>query len=103
MAHPRKTGKDTIEADDVGGSVDVTNLADNVLKVERVPEEKKTEDCSTVLTVMKNRQFGELGLVRLDFNECDKRFFMAKTGDRKVYTWEMKLDGAKRSKAAGAG
>lgn len=103
VAHPRKTGKDTIAADDVGGSVDVTNLADNVLKVERVPEEKKTEDCSTVLTVMKNRQFGELGLVRLDFNECDKRFFMAKTGDRKVYTWEMKLDGAKRSKAAGAG
>ena len=104
VAHPRKTGKASVEADDVGGSGDITNRADNVLKVERVPEDRLGQvGCSTVLTVLKNREFGALGPVKLDFNECDRRFYPAGGGDRKVYTWEMKLDGAKRSKAAGAG
>ena len=38
VAHPRKTDK-RIEADDVGGSADITNRADNVFKVERVKDE----------------------------------------------------------------
>ena len=100
----RGTGKASVEADDVGGSGDITNRSDNVLKVERVPEDRLGQvGCSTVLTVLKNREFGALGPVKLDFNECDRRFYPAGGGDRKVYTWEMKLDGAKRSKAAGAG
>ena len=89
VAHPRKTGKATVEADDVGGSGDITNRADNVLKVERVPEEHLDRlGCSTVLTVMKNREFGALGKVMLDFNPCDRRFFPAGGSDRKKYTWE---------------
>lgn len=91
VAHPRKTGNATIENDDVGGSGDITNRADNVLKVERVPEDRIGQmGCSTVLTVTKNREFGALGMVKLDFNECDRRFFPAGESDRKTYTWEMK-------------
>lgn len=40
VAHPRKTEGRRLEADDVGGSSDITNRADNVFKVERVPEER---------------------------------------------------------------
>lgn len=91
VAHPRKTGKATVEADDVGGSADITNRADNVIKVERVPEEHLGQvGCSTVLTVLKNREFGALGKVKLDFNECDRRFFAAGGDDRKKYSWEMR-------------
>lgn len=89
VAHPRKTGKAAIETDDVGGSGDLTNRADNVLKIERVPEDKLPQvGCATVLTVMKNREFGALGAVKLDFNPCDRRFFRAGGDDRKRYSWE---------------
>ena len=49
VVHPRKTeGKRPLEADDVGGSGDITNRADNVLKVERVPEERFQDRKSVV-------------------------------------------------------
>lgn len=90
VAHPRKTGKASIETDDVGGSGDITNRADNVLKVERVPEEHLEKvGCSTVLTVMKNREFGSIGAIKLNFNRCGRRFYQAGGDDRKKYSWEL--------------
>ena len=59
VAHPRKTEGRRLEADDVGGSSDITNRADNVFKVERVPEEREQElGYSSLLTILKNREFG---------------------------------------------
>lgn len=89
VAHPRKTpGK--IEADDVGGSSDITNRADNVFKVERVPEEEVPKaGYATLLTVLKNREFGTQARIKLDFNEPSKRFYEAGKSPAKRYTWEM--------------
>lgn len=91
VAHPRKTpGK--IEADDVGGSSDITNRADNVFKVERVPEEDvPSVGYSTLLTVLKNREYGTQARVRLEFNEPSKRFFEAGKSPAKRYLWEANL------------
>lgn len=91
VAHPRKTeGKRQLEADDVGGSGDITNLADNVFKVERVPEEKVAEaGYSTLLTVLKNREFGARARVKLDYNEPSKRLYQTGTSPAKRYTWEI--------------
>lgn len=92
VAHPRKTGKATVEADDVGGSSDITNRADNVFKVERVPEEQVEHvGASSVVTVLKNREFGALGAVKLDFNPASRRFYPAGGGDTKKYSWEMSV------------
>ena len=90
VAHPRKTeGKRPLEADDVGGSGDITNRADNVLKVERVPEERFQElGYSTLLTILKNREFGARGKVKLEFNEPSRRLFQMGGSPAKRYGWE---------------
>ncbi len=88
VAHPRKTDK-RLEADDVGGSSDITNRADNVLKVERVIDERVEEKgFSAMLTVMKNREFGALPSVKLNFDPMSRRFFPAGTDSRRVFSWE---------------
>lgn len=90
VVHPRKTeGKRPLEADDVGGSGDITNRADNVLKVERVPEERFQElGYSTLLTILKNREFGARGKVKLEFNEPSRRLFQMGGSPEKRYGWE---------------
>lgn len=90
VVHPRKTeGKRPLEADDVGGSGDITNRADNVLKVERVPEERFQElGYSTLLTILKNREFGARGKVKLEFNEPSRRLFQMGGSPAKRYGWE---------------
>lgn len=89
VAHPRKTpGK--LEADDVGGSSDITNRADNVFKVERVPEEKTQEvGFSCGLTVLKNREFGAQRQVKLEFNEAGRRYYKPGGSPCKKYCWEL--------------
>lgn len=93
VAHPRKTeGKRPLEADDVGGSGDITNRADNVLKVERVPEERVQElGYSSLLTILKNREFGARGKVKLEFNEPSRRLYQMGGSPAKRYGWERSL------------
>ncbi len=88
VAHPRKTDK-RLEADDVGGSADITNRADNVLKVERVTEGKvETAGYDMLLTVLKNREFGALPKIRLDFDPQTRRFYPAGTQNSRAFSWE---------------
>lgn len=91
VAHPRKTGdKQLIEADDVGGSVDITNRADNVFAVQRVPEDKvQSLGYSTLLRIIKNREFGARGNIHLDYNEASRRLYPAGKSPAKRYSWEM--------------
>lgn len=88
VAHPRKTEK-RLEADDVGGSSDITNRADNVIKIERVKDEDvERAGHNMLLTVLKNREFGATPKIEMDFNEASRRFYQTGTGDRKVFSWE---------------
>ena len=88
VAHPRKTER-RLEADDVGGSSDITNRADNVIKVERVKDEQIIEaGYCALLTVLKNREFGAMPKVELDFDESSRRFYPANTDDTRVFSWE---------------
>lgn len=87
VAHPRKTDK-LLDADDVGGSVDITNRADNVLKVERVAEDKvETAGYNMRLTVLKNREFGTMPKVRLNFDPASRRFYPAGTANGRAFSW----------------
>lgn len=87
VAHPRKTSS-RLEADDVGGSGDITNRADNVFSLERLDEvsaEEKGYD--TVLTVLKNRSFGSTVSVGMSFDPRTRRF--ARPNElEKVYGWD---------------
>ncbi len=88
VAHPRKTDK-RLEADDVGGSSDITNRADNVLKVERVAEDKvETAGYAMLLSVLKNREFGAMPRVKLDFDPASRRFSPSGLQTGRRFSWE---------------
>jgi len=83
VAHPRKTEKD----DDTPGKVDVkgtghiTDMAHNVIVLQRLSEEKKetikkkqSTPADMRLYVKKNREFGIEGCVLMMFDERTKRF-----------------------------
>lgn len=77
VAHPRKTkANEAFTSDDVSGSAVITNLADNVISVEK-PN----------LRVTKNRDFGECGCIQCSFDPSNRRIFQTNTGDRTIYSW----------------
>ena len=86
VAHPKKT-KDKLGKEDVSGTGDITNRADNVLSVERDAE----HPLSNIVTILKNRSDGvqdrSIGLL---FDPSSKRFWQEsdKAGEGKKYGWE---------------
>lgn len=91
VAHPRKGDKNSrLEADDVGGSGDVTNRVDNVFSLKRLSEKEAEQNgFHSVLSVLKNRAYGSTISVGLDFDEPSRRFYKYGTGTpRKKLNWE---------------
>jgi twinkle protein len=76
VAHPKKTDNNSdFGNDDIAGSSENTDRADVVLKITRLNEEDvQRYRFSSVLTVLKNRLYGELGSIKLDFDSSSKRF-----------------------------
>jgi len=78
VCHPRKIKNDQIATnDDVAGSANITNAADTVLNIEK-PN----------IRVMKNRAFGECGLVYCDYDPTNRRIYQSNIGDNTVYGWD---------------
>ena len=78
VAHPRKQKQgERFTNDDVSGSSVVTNLADNVINVEK-PN----------LRITKNREFGICDLIECSYNPANRRIFQTAVGDRVVYGWD---------------
>ena len=77
VAHPRKT-QGRPEKSDVMGSGDITNIADNVFSVYRVPEKEQAEEkCHNIVDIFKDRFTGSQGkAAALLFDEGCKRFYM---------------------------
>ena len=87
VAHPRKS-KTEFENDDVSGSADITNKVDVVMAYARAKEE---DQCSSKLTIAKNRLTGKLAMgdkaVELLYSEKSKRISSYKSGKR-IYGWQ---------------
>lgn len=80
VAHPRKS-KGELEGDDVSGSGEIVNRADNAFSLSRLSEaaaEKAGFTCG--LTILKNRAFGSQANISLDFEPGSRRFYKARTG-----------------------
>lgn len=90
VAHPRKTeGNRPVTADDIAGSGDITNRADNAFLIERVPEEDVIKyGYSARLVILKNREFGVRGKIKLSFNEPSRRLYQMGGSPAKRYGWE---------------
>lgn len=90
VAHPRKTqgGKAISDNDDVGGTGDITNLADNVFSIYRLtPSEAEQNGCSSMLLVTKNRGFGIKAKIGLKFEPRSRRFYSPKKTADFDYGW----------------
>ena len=90
VAHPRKgDGHKVDDADEVGGSGDITNRADNVFSLQRLTdEETERQGFQTVLRILKNRSFGETAAIGLNYHPQSRRFYKAGTGNpNKQYGW----------------
>lgn len=76
VAHPRKA-QGRVTKQDVQGSKDITNIADNVFGVYRVrPEEREKEDCDTYIDIFKSRFSGRQDFtVPVMFCQDSKRFY----------------------------
>lgn len=89
VAHPKKT-KGKLEKEDVSGTGDITNRADNVFSVERVMD--PSLGCDTIVSILKNRSEGvqneEIGLM---FDADSKRFYQPSDAKSfmKKYGWEL--------------
>lgn len=91
VAHPRKTDGKKLTGDDVAGSGDVVNRADNAFSVRRLEEaEAEKRGYTTVLEVIKNRAFGNQACIFLNFDGPSRRFYKANTGDPNWdFNWHM--------------
>lgn len=91
VVHPRKSTSDAnskVSADDVSGSGDITNRADNVFFL---TTHSTDGDTKPILQILKNRDFGSKRHQWLDFDKRSRRFFQDQTGDpKRAYGWEGK-------------
>lgn len=94
VVHPRKTIKEELEDEDVGGSSDIIDLAHNIIVVQRIYKDKLDDkddeiyhNNDLILNIKKNREYGDVdkkGFFR--FNIKSKRIFDEK--GMKTYGWE---------------
>lgn len=104
VAHPRKSvsGKrEELELDDVAGTSNIGNLADNVLAVKRVTDKDRKadwyaqiqkradmQDFDAVIMVMKNRFGGVVGgMVPMTFDVASKRYVELLHPEQRKYGW----------------
>lgn len=87
VVHPRKAPRGVADNDDVGGLSTITNIACNVFSVKRLMDDKRDElGCDAILSCMKNRAYGELGDIKLDFHPRSRRFVQSRQVE-KMFGW----------------
>lgn len=102
VVHPRKTQNMDLDDEDVGGSVDIIDLADNIVTVGRITpamlekasdeELIKMQDKQTVLSIKKNREYGDTGVKAFyKFEPKSKRIYGEGVAS-KVYSWEKQVE-----------
>lgn len=82
-AHCRKNSRGG-SCDDVSGSGDITNRADNILRICRA----KGPNQDAVLTVLDNREYGARGDIPLRFDAASRRFYEPAQGADWPCGWE---------------
>lgn len=81
VAHPRKEKADsTFTNDSISGSSAISNLADNVINVEKTPTKG--------IRVTKNRDFGVTGFINTCYDPANRRLFQHGLGDKIIYGWD---------------
>lgn len=91
VAHPRKGDNDKkklLTADDIGGSADITNRADNAFSMERMEEKDiAAYGYDAGLSILKNRSYGSTANIQLVYDARCRRYTKKGESDG-VYGWE---------------
>lgn len=90
ISHPRKlqSGKHIEDSDEISGSGDISNYADNVISVRRLPEPDIEDGHDAELTILKTRENGIKGKIGLCFDVPSRRFYDIGGSPDKKYGWE---------------
>jgi twinkle protein len=88
VAHPKKGETEDIN-DSVAGFGDITNMATNVIQVKRLTDKEKL-DCNydTLISISKNREYGDTGSVEFYFDKSSRRFVPTKGSYISRFNWE---------------
>lgn len=76
IAHRRKGGTQNGkkgDSDDVSGSADITNRADNTFAISRIEDEDSPFDAA--MEVLANRSYGVTGIINLKFDIRSRRYY----------------------------
>lgn len=84
VAHPKKGEADDIN-ESVAGLADITNMATNVIQIKRG---KESDGYDALVTVAKNREYGEVGSFEFLYNTHCRRFIPSAGGYTESYGWE---------------
>jgi twinkle protein len=91
VAHPKK-GEYADIKESVAGMLDITNMAEIVLQVRKpTPKDLADQICDSVITVAKNREYGDLGTLYFTFEKASKRFNPIDGKCITRYGWENEL------------
>lgn len=92
VAHPKKGEHEDIN-DGVAGLADITNLASNVIQIRRCNDgERQQHGCDSLVTVAKNRDYGDTGSHRFSFEPKSRRFVPMDGSCISQYGWTKLLD-----------
>jgi twinkle protein len=88
VAHPKKDDTGDLN-DNVAGLSDITDIAHNVMTVQRMkPSQQEENGCDAILEVSKNREYGTSQKLKMDFDVPSKRFYFHNSANIDTYNWE---------------
>jgi len=96
LAHPNKgktelqTVKGNLEKNDISGSGNISNKADNVIAIERVWD--KDEEVDGILSSLKDRESGKRFELHFRFSSDTFRFYNERSPEENDYNWIEFLD-----------
>jgi twinkle protein len=89
VAHPRKVEGRPLNGDDIGGSGDIGNRADNILTVTRLTDKQRAENgFDAGLSLIKSRWTGDRARIPLKFEPGSRRFYDAGGTPDWCFGWE---------------
>lgn len=89
VAHPKKSEGD-VKKEDISGTIDITNRAENVLVVARASKEEQADGADAKIIIRKNRLYGVQDKdIGLKFDPVSKRFwpYKGECESDKIYGW----------------
>lgn len=94
VAHPTKAKlelepdatKGNLDKNDISGSNNIANKADNIIAVERLFGEER--DCDCIITLLKDREEGRRKVIKYNFSKSSLRFYNENTVETETFGWE---------------